>query len=86
VLEAWNKKITVLPVSVAIMKRGICTFVEKAKNLVGGSADLGLVVNTEDEIVDMPAGKEKTSECSVPIGMMKSSQGFFFFKFKLLVY
>lgn len=63
------------PRTAAIMKRGICTFIEKAKTLGRGGADLGLVVNTEDAIVDLPAGKEKTDECTTPFGVMRLSEG-----------
>jgi hypothetical protein len=57
------------------MKRGICTFVEKAKTLASGGAELGLIVNTEDVLIDIPAGKERTTECTVPMGMLKANDG-----------
>ena len=56
--EAFVRKINIEPRSLAMMKRGECTFVGKAKSLVEGGANLGLVVNTDNEIIDMPAGKE----------------------------
>jgi hypothetical protein len=49
--------------------------VEKAKTLPVGGADLGLLVNTDEEIIDMPSGKEKTTDCTVPFGIMKASEG-----------
>jgi hypothetical protein len=36
---------------------GVCTFVEKSKGLGNGRADVGLVVNTDDTLTDMPSGK-----------------------------
>eukprot|EP01040_Poterioochromonas_malhamensis_P010052 gene10052-10926_t len=73
--QSFIKRVKVEPRTAAIMKRGICTFIEKAKTLTRGGADLGLVVNTEDVIVDLPAGKERTDECVTPFGVMKSSEG-----------
>jgi hypothetical protein len=73
--EAFSKRIHIEPRSAAIMKRGVCTFVEKAKKLSVGKAQLGFVVNTDNEIIEMPTGKEKTADCTAPIGMMKLSDG-----------
>ncbi len=57
------------------MKRGECTFVEKAKSIVINGADIGLVVNTDNELIDLPSGKEKTSECTAPFGLLKQEDG-----------
>ena len=75
--ESFTRKIVVEPRSLAIMKRGECTFVAKAKTLVEGGADMGIVVNTENEIIEMPAGKEKTTECTMPFGIMRNIDGQF---------
>ena len=53
--------------SLAVMKRGVCTFVDKAKSLLRGNATVGLVVNTEGQnVVDMPSGKEDTGVITTP--------------------
>jgi hypothetical protein len=75
--EAFMRKVSVEPRSVAIMKRGECTFVAKAKSLKAGGAHLGIVVNTDNEIIDMPSGKESTADCSVPFAMMKNEDAHF---------
>ena len=31
-----------------------------------------VTVNTDDELMDMPAGKENTTTCTVPMGVLKS--------------
>jgi hypothetical protein len=74
-LEAGIRRVPFQLRSAAIMKRGICTFVEKAKTLSSGGAELGLIVNTEDVLIDIPAGKEKTNDCTVPVGMLKANDG-----------
>ncbi len=61
--------------SVAIVKRGVCTFVNKAVNIVSGGASLGLVVNTDDTSYNMPAGKENTSNITSTIGLVKEKEG-----------
>ena len=73
--EAFTRKITIEPRSMAIVKRGVCTFVEKARSLRSGGAHLGVVVNSDNELVDMPAGKEKTADCSMPLGVAKEADG-----------
>lgn len=75
--EAFVRKIGIEVRPAAIMKRGSCTFVEKAKTLPTHGAALGLVVNTDEELLDMPAGKEKTDGCNVPIGLLKLKDGNF---------
>ena len=95
---------------IALMKRGVCTFVEKAKGLSDASAggatlsslalaaieslklshghsrphrhvcylphslisDYGIVVNTDDSLLDMPAGKEDIKGLR-PVFIMKKS-------------
>ena len=54
--------------SLAVMKRGVCTFVDKAKSLFQGHATVGLVVNNEGpNVVDMPSGKEDTGMLTAPL-------------------
>lgn len=73
--ESKSKGFQVEPRSAAIMKRGLCTFVEKVRLLDSGRGSLGLVVNTEDEVIDMPAGRENPGESPPPLGIMRSSEG-----------
>lgn len=73
--EAATRKITLEPRSLAIVKRGVCTFVEKARGMHGAGAHLGLVVNTDNELLDMPAGKEKTAGCGTPVAIARDSDG-----------
>ena len=61
--------------SVAIVKRGVCTFVNKAVNIVNGGASLGLIVNTDDSLYTMPAGKENTNTITNTIGLVKENEG-----------
>jgi hypothetical protein len=61
--------------SISLVKRGTCTFVEKAKGIVTSGADVGVVINTEDALLDIPAGKENITACTAPYGVMKSLSG-----------
>eukprot|EP01034_Spumella_vulgaris_P021759 gene21759-27815_t len=69
--EAFSRKISIEPRSLAVVKRGVCTFVEKARSMRSGGAQLGIVVNSDNELIDMPAGKEQTGDCSMPMGVAK---------------
>lgn len=73
--EGIKKKIAIKVKSMGLMRRGICTFVQKANNFVKGGADMGIVVNTDNEIVEMPAGKESTAKATAPMGLMRFSDG-----------
>lgn len=73
--EAFTRKLSIEPRSLAMMKRGECTFVGKAKTLNKGGANLGIVINTENEIIEMPTGRENTNDCTVPFGMLKNEDG-----------
>jgi hypothetical protein len=35
-----------------------------------------ITVNTDDELMDLPAGKENTSSCTTPMGVLKASDGY----------
>jgi hypothetical protein len=59
----------------AVEKRGVCTFVAKARGLERGGGDAGLLVNSEDALVEMPAGKEPTAECKAPVGIVREGDG-----------
>mmetsp|Transcript_21535 Transcript_21535/g.31287 ORF Transcript_21535/g.31287 Transcript_21535/m.31287 type:complete len:870 (+) Transcript_21535:112-2721(+) len=73
--EAAERNIGLKSKSLSLMKRGSCTFVDKAKGLVSGGADLGVIINTDDTMIDIPAGKENTTTCSVPLGIIKQKDG-----------
>ena len=73
--NAFTKRVVIEPRSIAIMKRGECTFVEKAKSTAINGASIGLIVNNDNELIDIPAGKEKTSECTAPFGLMRQEDG-----------
>lgn len=75
VYEGIRRKIAVKVKSMGLSRRGICTFVDKANNFVKGKADMGIIVNTDNSIIDMPAGKEDTSKATAPMGIMKFSDG-----------
>lgn len=73
--EAEKRGLQVKVKSLSLLKRGTCTFVQKAKLLGTGNASIGIVVNTEDKIIDLPAGKENTTQCTVPFSIIKQSDG-----------
>lgn len=70
--EGVRRKIKVK--TMELTRRGICTFVQKANNLAKGVADMG-IVNTDNEIKEMPASREDISKASMPMGLMRFSVG-----------
>lgn len=60
--------------SISIFKRGICTFVDKAKVLVSSNKHFGLMINSENQLFDIPFGKEDISQCNIPISVAKESE------------
>ncbi len=56
-----------------ILKRGVCTFVQKASFVVEKGADFGILVNQNNELIDLPAGKESTNDCTKPFAVTKES-------------
>ena len=73
--ETHKKRVFIEPRSLAVAKRGVCTFVAKARAAQQAGADIGLVVNNEEDIIDMPAGKEKTADLKSPLGISRESEG-----------
>jgi hypothetical protein len=73
--EGARKGIKLRLRSGALSRRGLCTWVERAVGLVAGRADAGIVVNTDNALIDMPAGKESTANCNSSIGIMKDMDG-----------
>ena len=62
--------------SMAIMRRGVCTFDEKAGELVSGGASVGIMVNTPDGTMELPiVGREDSSKTTVPFGIIRESDG-----------
>ena len=74
-LESAKKGIPIKAKSLAMCRRGLCTFVRKGQNFVAGNSTLGVVVNTDDTLVDMPAGNEKVDSVTAPFGIMRFSDG-----------
>jgi hypothetical protein len=76
--EAYNRDIRLKIRSMAVARRGGCTFVEKARYMAKESADMGIVVNNENALIEMPAGKELTINCSSPCASIAEKNGYFF--------
>jgi hypothetical protein len=75
-LKEGHRRALRLPVqSLAISKRGSCTFVERASNAARGGADVSVVVNTDSLLSEMPNGKEKLTGCTIPAGIVKVTDG-----------
>jgi len=72
---ARERGLGISPHSMVITKRGVCTFVDKAKAIAGGKADVGLVVNTDNEFLDLPSGKESTDACTSPFALIRDVDG-----------
>lgn len=68
--QAYSQNIPISISSMAVVRRGGCTFVEKAKLISEHKAQVGLLVNSEDLLFDMPKGKENTVNCTSPFGAM----------------
>lgn len=64
-----NFKLLVMP----IMKRGVCTFVQKASTIAEKGADFGILVNQNDDLIDLPSGKEATNDCTKPFAIAKDT-------------
>jgi hypothetical protein len=75
--EAKSRDVELDVRSLAVMKRGMCTFVEKSKAMQKAGAQLGLVVNSDNDLLDMPAGKENTQDCSASLGLVRAQDGDF---------
>lgn len=73
--EGIRERIPIKAKSIGIAKRGICTFVTRAINFAMGGSSIGIVVNTDDQLVDMPAGRESTTAATVPTGIIRLSDG-----------
>ena len=73
--EAARRKLVLSVRTIAVLKRGVCTFVEKTRIAQDGKAHFALVVNSEDDVSDMPAGKENTTECITPAAIAAESSG-----------
>jgi hypothetical protein len=73
--EAARKHLTLRAKTLSLLKRGTCTFVEKAKGIVTSGANLGVVINTDDTVMDIPAGKENITACTAPYGIMRAGAG-----------
>ena len=59
----------------SLMKRGVCTFVDKASVVGKEGAQLGLMVNTDDELLDLPKGRENTQDLNDIFATLRASEG-----------
>lgn len=73
--EGYKRDIKVKVRAMAVTRRGSCTFVEKAKIISSLNADMGILVNTDNALLDMPSGKEDTTNCSVPFASVSVGNG-----------
>ena len=73
--EAAKRGLSIKVKSLSLLKRGTCTFVQKARQLNHGRASIGIVVNTDDSLMDIPAGKENTTLATIPFGIIRKSNG-----------
>ena len=74
VQEAARRQVPLELRPLLLAKRGLCTFVEKANAATLSEAMLGVVVNTDDTLVDMPCGKEALAGVHVPIGLARANE------------
>ena len=79
VQEGYKRDIHLRVKSMSVMRRGECTFVEKAKTVAMLEADAGLMVNSDNKLLDMPSGKENTTNCSVPFAAVSEGSGYLVF-------
>lgn len=76
--ESFVRKTAVDLRTAGIAKRGVCTFVDKARGMSQRGAQLSLVVNTDNELIDAPAGKsDKTADVVAPFGLLRNDDGSF---------
>lgn len=76
--ESFVRKATIDLRSAGVAKRGVCTFVDKARGMSQRGAQLSVVVNTDNELIDAPAGKsDKTGDVTAPFGLLRSDDGSF---------
>ena len=54
---------------------GECTFVEKARIIHENQGNYGLLVNSDNTLIDLPAGKENTTLCQQPFSIARESDG-----------
>ena len=71
--EAVQRQVKFTLYSAALVKRGLCTFVEKANSFSKNGAKLGLIVNSEDSANDMPRGRDDISRVTVPAAIANFS-------------
>ncbi len=64
-----------LMVRAGIMKRGLCTFVEKSRHAQKAGFQMALIINNENKMIDLPSIRENTDDLTVPTAGMKESDG-----------
>lgn len=76
--ESFIRKAQIDVRSAVIAKRGVCTFVDKAILMSQQGAQLGLVVNADNELLDAPAGKsDKPEMATAPLALLRQDDGLF---------
>jgi len=63
----------IAPIITAV--RGECTFVDKARTIQEAGGQMIVVVNQDDTVMDMPAGRMTTDDISAPIVMIGKTDG-----------
>lgn len=71
--EGQRRQIPIELRPLLVAKRGICTFVDKAVKAAAAGFDAAIIVNTEDALLSMPAGKEATGEAHVPVAISRNN-------------
>ena len=52
-----------------------CVYYLNTNNITTAGAEFSLIINTENQLMDMPAGKENIDELKLYVGMTKSTIG-----------
>lgn len=73
--ESERRQIPLAYKAAGIMKRGVCSFVAKAKAVASGNTGLGLMVNTDETLMELPAGKDNTTSCVTPMAALRATDG-----------
>ena len=62
--------------AIVLVRRGQCAYTDKARSIQkGGDAVAALVVNNEERVIEMPAGKASVDDIEVAIHMMPMTPG-----------
>jgi hypothetical protein len=73
--EAARRRLVLSVHTMSVVRRGLCTFVEKTRAGQVAGSHFSLVVNTEDELSDMPSGKENITDVTLPTAIAREADG-----------